>query len=341
MMIWKEVLNVPNDINSIFSNALQVKKDILANAVPLLVEQIIHDISENKDIIEQANQIDVKNKNGFIIDFNVIENIFSRVKKENLVYGTVTLSQKDESKIYGKQIMDCGNVIVVTDGNPYVVLEMAIRNIKAGNTTILFSNGFMYGTNQLLIQLIQDVLEQFNISRYLLQMCVCDNCNDILSNYANIDLVMCIGKRDLQNAVLNASKNKTILSGYGHFEIYIEDAKHIEILKNIMHTKLDIQLYIKRDLGLDYPGSIIVEDIDEAIAQINYTGSRYHSAIFTNSTNNASQFIREVKSRMVTVNASPTIENMIDINSNDLIMEKQIIYPFEFKISGTMRIEDK
>ena len=93
-------------------------------------------------------------------------------------------------------------------------------------------------------------------------------------------------------------------------------------------------MYIRSDTKLDYSNAIIVNDIDEAIAQINYNGSRYSSAIFTNSSESASKFIKEVKSKMVTVNTSPTIERIIDIKQKDLVNEKTIIYPFNFKLDG-------
>ena len=66
------------------------------------------------------------------------------------------------------------------------------------------------------------------------------------------------------------------------------------------------------------------------VSYINYNGSRYSSAIFTTSSENASKFIKEVKSKIVTVNTSPTIERIIDIKQTDLINEKTIIYPFNF-----------
>lgn len=72
------------------------------------------------------------------------------------------------------------------------------------------------------------------------------------------------------------------------------------------------------------------ENIKTIIAQINYNGSRHSSAIFTTSSENASKFIKEVKSKIVTVNTSPTIERIIDIEQKDLINEKTIIYPFNF-----------
>lgn len=325
-----------NNINKIISNALQVNKDILSKNIKPIITQIKKALESNKEAIVQANSIDKKNNNGFIIDFNIINNLFSNLEKENVFYGDVTLSQKDEEKriVYGTQVMDCGNVVVITDGNPYIIIEMVIRNIMAGNTTIFSNNGFMFGTNQLLIQIIQSVLEQFNISKYLVQIYVSENFDEVLSNFANIDLVVCIGNHSLQNMILNKSKNRTIVSGYENFDLYIEDTSHIDFLNKIVNTGLNIQLYINSDTKLDHSSAIIVNDVDEAIAQINYNGSKYSSAIFTTSTENASKFVKEVKSKIVTINTSPTIERIIDIKQTDLINEKTIIYPFNFKLDG-------
>ena len=325
-----------DSINTIISNALIVNKDILSKNIKPIINQIKIALESNKEAILQANSIDKKNNNGFIIDFNIINNIFSNLEEENVFYGDVTLSQKDEEKkiIYGTQIMDYGNVVVITDGNPYTIIEMVIRNIMAGNTTIFSNNGFMFGTNQLLIQIIQSVLEQFNISKYLVQIYVSENFDEVLSNFANIDLVVCIGNHSLQNMILNKSKNRTIVSGYENFDLYIEDTSHIDFLNKIVNTELNIQLYINSDTKLDHSSAIIVNDVDEAIAQINYNGSKYSSAIFTTSTENASKFVKEVKSKIVTINTSPTIERIIDIKQTDLINEKTIIYPFNFKLDG-------
>ena len=325
-----------NNINKIISNALQVNKDILSKNIKPIINQIQKALESNKEAIEQANSIDKKNNNGFILDFNIIKNIFSNLEKENIFYGDVTLSQKDEEKkiVYGTQIMDYGNVVVITDGNPYTIIEMVVRNIMAGNTTIFSNNGFMFGTNQLLIQIIQSVLEQFNISKYLVQIYVSENFDEVLSNFANIDLVVCIGNHSLQNMILSKSKNKTIVSGYENFDLYIEDTSHIDFLNKIINTGLNIQLYINSNTKLDHSSAIIVNDVDEAIAQINYNGSKYSSAIFTTSVENASKFVKEVKSKIVTINTSPTIERIIDIKQTDLINEKTIIYPFNFKLDG-------
>lgn len=326
-----------DNASKIISNALSVGKINLYNNIENIIKEVEKALFINKDLILEANKIDQKNNNGFIMDFNILNNIFKNLEKETIIYGNVTLSEKDEEKkiIYGKQIMDYGNVLIINDGNPYVIIEMALRNILAGNTIIFANKGYMYGTNNLIINIIETVLEKFEVSKYLIQLYVTEEFDSILSNYANINLVVCIGNRNLQNIILNKSKIKTITSGYENFDIYIEDDSHIDLLKRIVVTGLNIQLYINNDLKLDYKDAILVRDIDEAIGQINYNGSKYSASIFTKSTDNASRFMREVNSRNITVNASPTIERIIDIKQSDLIIEKTIIYPLSFKFDGS------
>ena len=122
--------------------------------------------------------------------------------------------------------------------------------------------------------------------------------------------------------------------------MYIEDISHLDFLHEIIDLNLNVQLYISKNVNLEYDDAILVEDIDEAIAQINYNGSRYSSAIFTNSSENASKFINEVRAKIVTINTSPTIERILDIKISDLVASKTIIYPVNFKLDGNKETID-
>ena len=325
-----------NSIKEVISNALVVNKKDLSNNIKTIFYKLKDVLDNSKDLIKQANDVDEENNNGFTIDFDVIDSIFNNIKEEDTFYGDVNLSHRDEKNkiLYGNQVMDFGNVVVVSDGNPYITIEMIVRNLIAGNTTILTNNGYMYGTNQLIVNLVQSVLEQYNLSKNLIQLYVTDNYDEVLSNYANIDLVVCVGNHNLQSEILNKTRNRIIVSGYENFEMYIEDDKHKEFIDKIMNLGLNVTAYINSELDFEYANSIMVDDIDEAIGQINYGGSRYSSSIFTSSSENASKFIREVKSKIVSVNTSPTIERIIDIKQKDLINQKTIIYPFNFKFDG-------
>lgn len=332
---------MPNKIDTIITNSLYVKKTTIADKLPDLLVLIEKAINMNKDIISEASNIDFENNNGFILDFNVISNIFKNLKAEKNIYGTVILSQKSKEKhiIYGKQIMDCGNVIVINDGNPYVIIELALRNLLAANTTIFANSGYMSGTNNLIIEIIQSVLTKNELSPHYLQLYIDEDCTNILSNYANIDLVICVGNHSLQQKVLSKSKNRVIISGYEQFDLYIEDKSNIDFINKILNTGLNFQLYIKDNLDIDYPNAILVSDIDEAIAQINYNGSKYSTGIFTNSEDSATKFIHEVKSHMITINTTPSIERIIDINQFDLSIVKTIIYPDNFQTNEQYNLE--
>ena len=315
--------------DNIFTNTLLIDKDNISKNIDKIITQYKDTIINNQDLIEEANRIDIKNNNGFLLDYDVIKKIFDKIEKEEIRYGMVTTSLKDEDKkiIYGKEILDIGNVVVINDGNSYVILEMILRNILVLNTTILVNNGYMYATNNLLISLLDNVLEIFK-AKYLIQMIISDNYEDILTNYANIDLVVGIGSHELQKLVTKKSRNKTLLSGYENFDLYIEDISHIDFLETIINSNLNINIYVNQNLNLDYDNIIVVSDIREAIAMINYNGNRYSASIFTNSKENASKFIKEVKSKIVTINTNPTIERIIDIKESDLGLEKTIIYPY-------------
>ena len=94
-----------NNMETVTTNALSVKKDSLnEDKIKSILTQIKEVIELNQDILETANKVDKKNKNGFIMNPQVIKNLILNLEKETLFYGTVTLSQKENDLLYGKQI---------------------------------------------------------------------------------------------------------------------------------------------------------------------------------------------------------------------------------------------
>jgi gamma-glutamyl phosphate reductase len=164
---------------------------------------------------------------------------------------------------------------------------------------------------------------------------ITEDYQSILKNTTSIDLVVCIGPKELQSNILSFSKNKTIISGYENYEIYIDSLEHVDFLEKIMSKEQNITLYIKESLGIINEDIILVNDYEEAISMINNTGSKYSTSIFTNNSEIASKFLQEIKSKQVLVNTSPTIEHFLDIKQSDLYIEKTIIYPVSNKTDGT------
>lgn len=320
------ILNTMNSIN------LDIKVDFKK-----IIESLKVELNNNFTILLEANKIDMKNNNGFIVNLDTINNIFDIVSQELYQYGDVTLSERNEELniTYGKQISNIGTVCTIFDGNTYILLELLLRNILSNNSNILVYNNYMYGTNTYIIEVMKEILSKNNLDPNMINQYITDDYKEVLSNTTSIDLVVAIGSKELQSKVLEQSKIKTIASGYSNFEIYIDSLEHINLLEKIMSTNKNVTLYAKEELGIMNNDVIQVLDEDEAISVINNTGSRYSTSIFTTSPDIASKFLKEIKSKQVLVNTSPTIEQLLDINQEDLYLEKTIIYPVSNKLDGT------
>lgn len=317
-----------NNIDKILLNANLIKKDFESKSLIHAVDTIKQNLLNLFPHIQESNKIDLEHKNGFKIDLTQLTSILNHTKLDH-VFGEVLESTKSEDKklMYGKQVFDQGTVVIINDGNTYEIIELLIKNILAGNSTIFVNSGFLYGTNNFVIKIVQDILEQNNINKNLVQLYITEDLNSVFKNYSHIDLIIGIGNRRFQQQILEQSKNKTIVSGYHNYDLYIEDKKDLEFINKILKSTSNLQLYIKEGIGLDQKNAMIVADIDEAIAQINFAGSNYSASIITDNEFNASKFVSEVKSPYVTLNTSPTIEKVLDISDSELIKIKTIINP--------------
>lgn len=321
-------------ISTIVNRAILVDKNGLKkNVIIKVIKDIETSIEINFERLILASKIDNKNHNGFIIDRQIVKNIFNNITKEDIIYGKVIESKKDQTKMYGREYLDLGNVLIFNKGNFYVVLELILRNFLVGNTSIVISKAYMYGVNNLLISIIKEVLKVNDLSEDFVNLFITNDEDDVFKEYANVDLNIVVGSREEQNKVISNSKVPVIASGYLSYDLYIDDLVDEDFLKKIMKLGLDINVYIKENLKIDFPDTIIVSNLEEAIATINYNGNHYSSTILTKDASQAALFIRKVKAKVVTVNTSPNIESVLDIQERDLALEKTIIYPSNTKES--------
>lgn len=319
-----------NKIDKIINNSLIINnKFISKDKIKLLIKHIYDALVFNKEALKIANEIDIKNKNAFKIELDVINKIFNNVNEEFLIYEEVINSERnlDKKLVYGKYLSKKGTVLLINDGNFYILLEMVLKNLIARNSLIINTCGYMFGVNNLFIELVQTILEKNNFSKNQIQIVVSETCEEILKHYSSLDLVLVIGNHNLQRFVQNHCKNELIISGYENFDIYVDTNKYLDFINKIRNQNLSIQFYLNKNLNVEIEDAILVDDVEEAVAQINFNGSRYSSAIFTDNEDNASYFMKNVKSKILTINTSPTIERICDITLNDLMTYKTVIYP--------------
>lgn len=319
-----------DNIREILGNATMAYTNMDANIDGKKVAQNIFELlDENKESIEKANKIDVKNNNGFKINFDMFQKLNNEINSINDVYRKViSMNQNENNYLEGKQTDNLGTICLVYDGNTYCLLELVLKAILTHNSIIATSESdYMKATNELIVILIQRILEAYNIDRNLVQMLYTSRIEELLLNSTSINKVFAIGNKSFQDRIRKASKVEVISKGYNYFDLYIEDLTNLTFIKKIVKEEENIDIYVKSGLKVPFDDYIEVEDIDEATAQINFNTSGYSSSIFTDNNQNASVFLREVKADNVSVNSSPLIESIVDVDINLLLSRKNMFYP--------------
>lgn len=319
-----------NNMRKILGNATMAYTSMDINIDGKKVAQNIFELlDKSKESIEKANKIDIKNNNGFKINFDIVQKLNNKINEFEDVYRKVIYMSKNENNyLEGRQTDNLGTICLVYDGNTYCLLELVIKAILTHNSIIITSESdYMKATNELIVILIQRILEAYNVDRNLVQILYTSRIEELLSNSTSINKVFAIGNKSFQERIRKVSKVEVVCKGYNYFDIYIEDLTNLSLIKKIIKENVNIDIYIRSGLSVPFEDYIEVEDIDEAIGQINFNTSGYSSSIFTANNQNASRFLREVKTDNVSVNSSPLVENIVDVDINLLLTKKNMFYP--------------
>lgn len=325
-----------DSVKNIINNAIIANRNNKYNYEKELVSNFSKAIRENIKLFESTNIRDLNNKNGFKLENNLIDKILKKYEnKEPLIKSKAEISLMNNQLLNYKLYTKLGIVLVMFDGNTYTMLEMILLGLLTHNTMIFTYNGYMGETNGLLINIVQTILEKENLKKEMFQHSVTLRSNEFFYNFKSINKTVIIGNNEFINKYLEECTTETIVSGYQNYDIYIDSLKNIEFIKKNLMQNLYVNIYINNNLKIKAENAIFVEDIDEAITCINYNSSKYCSSIFTEDNESASKFIDNINSRYVTVNISPTIEQSLDINQENLLKEKTIMIPNIYKFDGT------
>ena len=319
-----------NNIREILGNAIMAHTNMDFNIDGRkVVKNILELLEENKEDIDKANKIDVKNHNGFKLNFSMLQKLNNKIKDiEDAYRNVVYMNQNENNYLQGKQTDKLGTICLVYDGNTYYLLEFVLKGIITHNSIIITSESdYMKATNELIIILIKRILEAYGIDKNLVQIIYTSRIEELLSNSTSINKVFAIGNKSLQDKIKKVSKVEVICKGYNNFDIYIEDLTNITLIQKIINENENIDIYVRNDLSVPFENYIGVEDFEEAIGQINFNTSGYSSSIFTNNYQNASIFLREIKTDNISVNSSPLVEGIIDIDINLFLIRKNMFYP--------------
>lgn len=325
-----------DNINELINKAVISKNNIDIKNENNIINTFYKAVNDNKKLFESANEIDIKNNNGFILDFIVIKKIFNKyINLKPIINEKKDIILTDNNLLHSKVYCNLGIILTVFDGNTYTMLEMILLGLLTHNTIIFSYDGYMCGTNGLFINIVQSILEKNNIKKDMFQHAYTIKSEDFFNNFKTINKTILIGDNDFINKYIKLCTTEVIISGYKNYDIYIESLENIDLINNILNQYKNVNLYVNNNLKIEFEDAIYVDDIDEAITLINYNSSKYSSSIFTQDNNSASNFIKNINSKNVLVNASPTLQQALDITQKDLLNEKVIIMPNIYNFDGT------
>ncbi len=322
-------------ISDIITNALKADRSNYVKNEKALISQFMKAVRLNLSLFNNTNAIDLTNNNGFRLDENEIDKILGRYEEVDSI-----IHHNDEIKIYNDQLMrttlyeKLGIILVLFDGNTYTMLEMMLLGLLTHNTMIFMYDGYMLGSNGLLISLMETILKKENMDTHMFQQCYSIQ-SDIFENYQSIAKTVIIGNHDFVSRYIKECSTDVVVSGAYHYDMYIEKMIDSDLIHKILDLKLDVQLYVDDQGKDDFDDAIVVSDVEDAITQIRYNGNGFSTSIFTTDNDSASKFMREVQSSHIFVNTSPTVIRSVDIKQEDLLSERNLYIPKIYKMDGT------
>ena len=323
-----------NNITLLINNAVSSNNSNIYNNEQEIIKVFTDVINKNIDLFESANMIDIKNNNGFKLDLNKIKKILNKysdlsplINSEDMI--SITNNDIMKSTLYEKT----GILLTLFDGNTYIMLEMILLGILTHNTIIFAYDKYMIGINNLLIDTIQNVIEPMGLNRYMFQHTT-NIGSELFNNFKTINKTIIIGDSDFKSKYLSLATTDVLVSGYDNYDIYIESMDHKDVILDIISKDININIYVNSEIDYEFDDAIVVDDVDEAITRINYSGSNYSAIIFTNDNKSASRFIKNVNSDNLLVNASPLLVSDFNISQEQLLRKKNIIMPNIYKFNG-------
>lgn len=308
---------------TILGNATMAHVNMNVNIdVKQVVKDIFIEINEAKDDIMKANMIDIRNNNGFEIDFNIIGMMEEELLKIDVLYNKSIYPENNPEEYVLNDSF--GTICAIYNGNTYYLIELALKSILTRNSMIFVSEtNYMDFTNRLILILIKNILDKYEIDKNLIQLLYTDDFHALLSNNASINRVLAIGDLEFQNRVKESSSVEVICLGIDRYDIYIEDINNVLMLEAL--SKIDCcDIYVKSGLKVSFDDYIEVKDVEEAVGQINFNTAGYASIILTDSKNSASYFVKNVKAANVFVNTLFT-QNYLKFDINLFLRKKKVI----------------
>lgn len=291
------------------------------------VEDFYSEILDSKEDFKKIARIESKYGN-FCEN---MEDILKRIEPEKV--DEREFNKKDEDGfVITKYKESLGVLGLIFSGDPYVAIEVISKAVMTKNAVIICTNDKMYATNKLIVLCAQRGLKKYGYSPEIVQILNSEDYEELYKHNNIIKKLLVVGDKKMQEKAVRKAEVDCSLSGYGNYDVYIEDIVDAELIKKVINVEgVNFNIYINKNITEDEIMDLGIEDYTEVestrecIRDININSAGYSSSIFTHNGQNANDFLKLIRTKNVFVNASPTLERKLDICLNDMTYEKKVM----------------
>lgn len=223
------------------------KNAILRAAADELVARSAEIIEANASDIEagRANGMEKSMIDRLALDESRIEGIAGGLRQVAGLtdpVGEVLRGHVMENGIQMKQVrVPLGVMGMVYEARPNVTVDAFGLALKSGNVALLRGSSTAVHSNTKLVEILQDVLERFELPRETVQLLPCQtrgSVQDLITARGLVDVVIPRGGAGLINAVVTGATVPTIETGTGNCHFYIDaEAKLDQAIAMVINGK--------------------------------------------------------------------------------------------------------
>lgn len=231
-------------------------------------------IIENSNLIMDANKDDIKHNKKQIKVKELVEIVEKYRRKECIL-------KDDERKI------------VIYKGDPYLTLHICMQAITQRTKVLLIEENFMLGVNAVILQIIEKLLKEYNISNLINKF---DDFNN--KDFGKIknfyDEVIVIGNTTIYQMLENEDNVK--FYPYNNIALYC-DSDELEMLQEAIYVYANENQYETE--------IIYSENFDEVIELINCDDTKSIAVLLTKDDSKRERFFYDIKNKEIFVNENP------------------------------------
>ena len=282
-------------------NNYMFKKEKVLNLFDKIKEEFI----KGKNVLEKGFDLDLKEWD-IKIEFEKVIQIIDNMK--NNEYLPVFSKEKIVDGI--------GRIGLVSNGNPYLILNFVLSCIYTNNKVDVILTDKMLASNKVLLECIIKVFKNEKLDLNTVTFTEVVSKDKVIGMQDEYDLLYYFGNKE---EYINYSKRLHIDSkfeNFGEMYVYIDSEEFKSYL-----LEIDKFAYIN-EIKVNY----YTESLDKASKRINNKNNiNKISAIFTKNIEKAYEFIKTIKSENVYININPCEDIKFETNLNNLVYSKNVI----------------